>query len=433
MAGGRASAGTVAERGAGAGAWVAEQTGRLLDAVRSTPAMYEVDVRTVAELYEVSSIHDDYADRLAHLPYTDAYLAALGTWLARAVSAALSRPRKLVVLDCDNTLWSGICGEQGPENVIVSEPYLRLQRFMREQRAKGKLLALCSRNDEADVLAVFARADMELPLEEIAARRIGWGSKAAAIGELAAELGFALDAVVFVDDDPVECALVADELADVAVFGVPEEPGDIPAALAHEWAFDQLVVTDDDRFRADRYVQESRRREARDTAADYAAFLKRCRTEIDLVPLDEAAVERAAQLTVRTSQFNLTSEAFTPAGLRAFLAEGDGWTVRVRDRFGDYGTVGVVLTGPASDDVLGVRLLLLSCRVLNRGVDAEIVRFLRRRAAELDCSSLRLPYRKTARNLPARLFLEQLAGVAIPGEEASLVVPVAVSPAGQAH
>ncbi len=408
----------------GAGEWVAACSDRLIDTVRRIPVTQYIDVSAVAELYQVSSIHDDYGDRIAHLPYTDVYMAALGTWLARATCSVLSKPRKLIVLDCDNTLWSGICGELGPENVVVSEPYLRLQRFMREQRAQGKLLALCSRNNEADALAVFARQDMELPLEEITAQRIGWGSKPAAIRELAAEVGCALEAVAFVDDDPVECALVAEELPEVAVFRVPAKPEDIPAALAHEWAFDQFVVTADDRLRADRYSQESRRREAMDASADYTEFLRRCRTEIRIVPLDDLALERAAQLTVRTSQFNLTGEAFTSAGLRGFLGQGDGWSVLVRDRFGDYGTVGVALTGPRADGALPVRLLLLSCRVLNRGVEAEVIRFLAERAAESACFSLRLPYRKTTRNTPARLFLEQLSGTAISREEASLVIPV---------
>lgn len=410
-------------------AWVGEYTNRVIGTIRDAPGMHFVDVTAVPDLYQVSAIHDEYGDRIAHLPYTDAYMAALGTWLARVAHSLWRKSRKLIILDCDNTLWSGTCGEDGPENVVVSEPFLELQRFMREQRSKGKLLALCSRNNENDALAVFARQDMELRLEDIVIRRIGWGPKPRAIQEIAAEVGFALDAVIFVDDDPVECALVREQLPDLDVFEVPGDPESIPAALAHEWAFDQVVVTEDDRLRADRYAQESRRREALGKSDDYADFLRRCHTEIDIERLNEACLERAAQLTLRTTQFNMTSEAFTPAALRSFLEVGEGWTVHVRDRFGDYGTVGVVLTDPRRehgehDRVMPVRLLLMSCRVLNRGVESTIIQFLKGRAKETGCSFIRLPYRATARNTPARLFLEELSGGTITGVEESVELAV---------
>lgn len=410
-------------------AWVGEYTNRIVEIVRDTPGMYFVDVTAVPDLYQVPAIHDEYGDRIAHLPYTDAYTAALGTWLARVAYSVWRKPRKLIILDCDNTLWSGACGEDGPENVVVSEPFLELQRFMRRQRSKGKLLTLCSRNNENDALAVFARQDMELRLEDIAIRRIGWGPKPRAIQEIAAELGFALDAVIFVDDDSVECALVREQFPDLAVFQVPGSPEDIPAALAHEWAFDQMVVTEDDRLRADRYAQENRRREVMGESDDYADFLRRCRTEINIERLTEAYLERAAQLTLRTTQFNMTSEAFTPASLRSFLEVGEGWVVHVRDRFGDYGTVGVILTDSHREHgehgrILPVRLLLVSCRVLNRGVETDIIRFLKGRAKETGCSFVRLPYRETARNTPARLFLEELSGGTITGMEESVELAV---------
>lgn len=417
----------------GAEAWVCERTNLVAGIARNAPGMHFVDVAAVPDEYQVPVVHDEYADRIAHLPYTDTYMAALGTWLARVAHSVWRKPRKLVILDCDNTLWSGTCGEDGPENVILSEPFLALQRFMRGQRSMGKLLALCSRNNEADALAVFARPDMELRLSDITVRRIGWDPKPRAIREMAAELGFSTEAVIFVDDDPVECALVREQFPDTAVFQVPGNPEDITAALMHEWAFDQLVVTEDDRLRADRYTQETRRREVMSQSDDYADFLRRCRTEVSIEHLDEESLERAAQLSLRTTQFNMTSETFTPATLRPFLERGEGWTMRVWDRFGDYGIVGMVLTDPHEEHeeygkVLRVRLLLMSCRVLNRGVEAEVIRFLKERARETGCSFIRLPYRETTRNTPARLFLEKLSHRTITRTEDSVQLSVLTGP-----
>jgi FkbH-like protein len=180
--------------------------------------------------------------------------------------------------------------------------------------------------------------------------------------------------------------------------------------------FDQLVVTDDDRLRADRYSQERRRQELR-RAESYGEFLRRCATEVDIEPLRDAGVERAAQLAVRTTQFNLTGERLGVADLRGGIGTGDAWIVKVRDRFGDYGTVGLILTDQALDDeALSVRQLLMSCRVLNRGVEQAIVRFLVGQARHTGRRLVRLPFRPSARNTPARLFLEALGQRTLAGE-----------------
>ncbi|GGK72675.1 HAD-IIIC family phosphatase [Mangrovihabitans endophyticus] len=393
-------------------AWVERVTGRIVAAARDA-SIRSLDLTEMVDCYHVDAIHDEYGDVHAHLPYTDDYLAALGTWIARSAEAAWARPRKLIVLDCDNTLWSGVCGEDGPDGVVVTDDHRYLQRFMRRQRTAGRLLALCSRNEVADVRAVFARDDMELPLTEITSHRIGWLGKPAAIRELADELGFALDAVIFVDDDPIECGAVEQTLPDVAVVQVPTDAGAIPDQLRHTWVFDQFTVTDDDRLRPARYAEEQHRRDAREASTDYADFLRRCATVVEFLPLtassDVAVLDRAAQLTSRTTQFTLTGEVFSVPDLRAFLRTGAGWTVVVRDRFGDYGTVGLLLAEREDRPVVAVRLLLMSCRVLNRGVERQFVRHLLHHATETGARAIELPYRYTTRNTPARLFLAGLA------------------------
>ena len=407
----------------GVSAWTADVTDGLRRIAEDTAGMRFVGLDDLAALYQVQTIHDDYGDRIAHLPYTDEYLTGLGVRLARIGRSARSRARKLIVLDCDNTLWSGICGEAGVEGVSVTPPFAHLQRFMKQQRDEGKLLALCSRNNEADALAVFERPDMELRLTDVTTHRIGWGPKPAAVAAIARELGFGLDTVVFVDDEPVECAAVGELLPEVAVVAVPRAQEDIAATLAHAWAFDQFAVTEDDRLRADRYRQEARRRAELADSGDYAAFLRSCHTEVRLQPLEPADLERAGQLTTRTTQFNLTCELFTEAALRSFLRHGEGWAVRVGDRFGDYGTVGLVLVQAEDPAALTVRLLLMSCRVLNRGVETQILAFLRSKAAAERRRVIRLPYRATGRNEPARLFLERLSGAPVTAGEAVIETP----------
>ncbi|MFD9698185.1 HAD-IIIC family phosphatase [Lentzea sp. NPDC059081] len=404
--------------------WVDAAATRIAGVVADTPWLHLLDLAAAAERYDVAALHDEYGDTIGHLPYTDEYLAAVGTVIARTAEALRARPRKVVVLDCDNTLWRGVCGEDGPEGVVLTEQHLWLQRFMAAQRANGRLLCLCSRNNEADVLAVFTeRPDMVLRIDDVTARRIGWGPKPAAIAELAAELGLAVDSFVFVDDDPVECGMVRAELPGVAVVQVPREPELIRSAIEHEWVFDQFVVTEDDRLRADRYAAESRRRTTAAASADHAEFLRRCRIEVAIEPVVESTVDRVAQLTARTTQFTLTGEQFTAGRVSAFLAGGGlGWTVRMHDRFGDYGIVGALLAEPA-EDALDVRVLLMSCRVLNRELEHRMLEFLAAHARSAGRTSVRLPFRPTERNTPARLFLASVTGADVPAEDATFRLP----------
>lgn len=408
--------------------WVDTATTRLTDTVDPLPGMHLVPLADLAECYGVAETHDEYADRIAHLPYTDEFSDALADRLARLAATTWRGPRKVVVVDCDNTLWSGVCGEDGPLGVEIDAGHRRVQEFLLAQRKQGKLLCLCSRNNEADALAVFERhPGMVISTLDLAAHRIGWQPKATYLRELSKQLGLALDSFVFVDDDAVECASVRAQLPEVAVVELARDGAAARHQLDHEPAFDQLAVTDEDRLRADSYAAAPAREALRQSTSDYEEFLARCEIEVTLADLADATLERAAQLTTRTTQFTLTGAPYSVPRLRQVLAEGGhGWTVRVRDTFGDYGTVGLVLAEVAGE-VLDVPVFLLSCRVLNRRVETRVLRFLAEQASAAGCNVVRLHYRPTARNAPARQFLEQLSGTAVGAEDAPGTVETAVA------
>jgi FkbH-like protein len=408
--------------------WVEAASRRIVETVEPLPGMHLVSLDGLADRYDVPETHDEYADRIAHLPYTDGYFEALADWLVRLAATTWHKPRKVVVLDCDNTLWAGVCGEDGPLGVKIGPGRRKVQEFMLGQRARGKLLCLCSRNEEADVQAVFAEnPDMVLTMKDVTSHRIGWQPKARYLYELSEELGLALNSFVFVDDDAVECASVRAQLPEVAVVELTRDAAAAPRQLAHETAFDQLAVTDEDRLRADWYGAEPERRALEQSAADYEEFLARCAIDVTMAELADSALDRAAQLTSRTTQFTLAGTAFTVPGLRRLLdGGGRGWTVRVRDVFGDYGTVGLVLA-QADGDVLNVPVFLLSCRVLNRRVETRMLRMLCAEAHAAGCGTLRLPYRHTRRNAPARQFLKEISGRDIGAEDAEDAVEVRVA------
>ena len=172
--------------------------------------------------YPVDVAYDPQRDALGHIPYTPLFFAAMGTLLARRIHALKSPPYKVIVLDCDNTIWQGVVGEEGAMGVTMPPSCQTLQQFVVEQVAKGFLVCLCSKNEERDVLEVLERrTEMPLKREHLVAWRINWAPKSENIRSLAQELNLGLDAFVFIDDNPVECAEVRANCPEVLTLQLP--------------------------------------------------------------------------------------------------------------------------------------------------------------------------------------------------------------------
>ena len=359
----------------------------------------------IHDLYPVAQPHDALGDTLGHIPYTPAYFAALGTVLARKIHALRTPPFKAIALDCDDTLWRGICGEDTPQGVVVDPPRKALQEFMLAQHAAGMLLCLCSKNNVEDVLDTF-RLHPEMPLgfDHFVAWRINWSSKPANLAALAEELELGLDSFILVDDNPKECTEAQAAAPEVLALPLPADPAGIPEFLRHVWAFDRARVTAEDARRAQMYAESAARARAQRQAGSLAEFLESLRLEVAIEPMAPEQLPRVAQLTQRTSQMNTSGIRRMEAEIRAL----DCWTVTVRDRFGDYGLTGVMIVH-ASDGALVADNFLLSCRALGRGVEHRMVAKLGEIARERGLARIAIPFVEAQRNRPARLFLESIA------------------------
>ena len=396
----------------------------LREGTEALPAVHAIAPADILSLYPVDEVHDPHADQLGHLPYTPLFFVALATAIARQIHAIRTPPFKVVALDCDDTLWAGICGEDGPQNVVVDAPRRALQEFMAEKRRSGMLLALSSKNNEEDVLETFrAHLDMPLRLEDFAARRLNWESKAANLASLAAELDLALDTFILVDDNPKECTEAQAAAPEVLALPLPPRVEEIPAFLQHVWAFDRARVTEEDRRRPELYAQQAERARAQRAAASLEEFLATLQLEVRIAPLDPHQVPRVAQLTQRTNQMNATCRRRTEAEILA-LAGAECLTVEVNDRFGAYGLTGVMIFRQESE-ALVVDTFLLSCRALGRGVEHRMVARLAEIAQERGLARVEIPFVPAQRNRPAALFLESLTS---PVAQASR--PVFFLPAG---
>ncbi|WP_331759045.1 FkbM family methyltransferase [Streptomyces anulatus] len=326
----------------------------------------------------------------------------------RRMTAAHRPVVKAVVVDGDNTLWGGVCGEIGPENVDTGGPYRLVQEALRAQLEAGRVLCLCSRNNPGDLEAVFAaHPDMPLGLGDFTVVRAGWGPKSVAVGEIADELGFAVESLVFVDDSAAERAEVAIAHPGVTVVDLPAEAEDFTAALRGTW---QLALegtgTAEDRARTALIAGEARRRRTVAQTGTTAEYLEQLDLRVEVSEATEDEVERIAQLAARTTQFNLALRGHTPGTVRQVLAAtGVALSVRVRDRFGDYGLVAFA-SADADGRVLRVRDLFVSCRALGRNVEWCVLRELAGRAGALGLDGIALTGTPGPRNRPALEFAD---------------------------
>jgi FkbH-like protein len=368
----------------------------------------------LAGLYPMPGYYDPHGDELGHIPYTPAFFAALGTLVARKIHALRMAPYKAIVLDCDGTLWDGVCGEDGPEGVSLDSARRRLQEFMLAQRHAGMLLCLCSKNNEQDVLETF-RANPRMPLQpgHFVARRINWEPKSANLVSLAEELNLGLDSFIFVDDNPTECAELQAHCPEVLALLLPSDPEKIPAFLRHVWAFDRLRVTPEDRERAALYAQEIERGRLQKTAS-LEEFLAALNLEIRIAPMTPEQLPRVSQLTQRTNQMNFTSIRRSEGEIQALVRDGraECLTVDVRDRFGSYGLVGVMIF-TAGAEAIALDTFLLSCRALGRGVEHRMLARLGEIARERGLARVDARFTPSARNSPALNLLESIGAAGL--------------------
>ncbi len=374
------------------------------------PGVQFLEYEQIHALFPVTNWYDASGAKLAKIPYTELYYTALGTALVRETFAMINPPRKVIALDCDNTLWQGICGEDGPTGIVLDEPRRQLQQFMLEQREEGMLLCLASKNNAEDVHETFRRnPQMPLQLRHFVACRLNWESKAANLTSLADELNLGIDSFIFIDDNPRECAEVEGSLPQVIALTLPENIADVPHFLNHVWAFDHPVITEEDRNRNAFYTQAQEFGKEARAASNLENFIASLDLRVIVQPLSPEKLSRAAQLTQRTNQFNFTTIRRTESDIQTLLAKPkiECFTVEVSDRFGEYGVVGLVIAEQLSDE-LRIDTFLLSCRVLGRGVEHRILAGLAGRARERDLQFVTANFVSTAKNEPARQFLESI-------------------------
>jgi len=388
-------------------------TTRFVEAVTSIPGIRLCDLDAAQRQCGLANSFDARQWYLYRQPFTDSFLLKAGSSLARMVTALRQAPKKCVVLDCDNTLWGGTVGEDGIANIQLGDEFpgtafRDFQRLLLYWLGQGILLALASKNNEADVWEVFEKhSGMLLKREHISAWQINWNPKSENIPNIANALNIGVDSLVFIDDSPMEIDYMRAARPEVCCVPVPEDPADILETMRNLTLFDRLDITQEDRLRAD-MMRAEQQRASLGSSLSKEEFRKNLGLRIDFFPAQPEDLERITQLINKTNQFNLTTirRSLDEVRTLAHSPQHRIFGLRVSDRFGDYGLTGVIIAEiPVGASEMIIDTFLLSCRVLGRGVETALLAALAEEARTEGAGHLIASFIPTAKNAPAASFL----------------------------
>ena len=328
--------------------------------------------------------------------------------------------KKCIVLDLDNTLWGGVVGEDGAENLALSlappgASFIAFQQALRDLYDRGVILAINSSNNSDDALGVIrTHPNMILKEPHFAAARINWNDKVANMRELAQELNIGLDSMVFLDDSPLNRESMRTFLPEVETPELPADPSQYTKFLHSLPYFKADAITDEDKMRGNLYVTERLRREAEKSFESREDFLQSLGTGLEVFEDDPSALARLAQMTEKTNQFNVLKRPLSEREIEAFMRDGKYAVFHARaiDQFGDHGIIAFALVRKDAER-WHIESLLMSCRVINRGIEDAFVAAIARRAQVEGSASLSITFEPSDKNGPARTFVGRLFGDAL--------------------
>jgi FkbH-like protein len=405
----------------------------LLDAVNRDLAPFVrdssdvlVDIAGLAETVGLANWHDPQAWNMGKFAFSHELVPLYADQIARTIAAIRGKSRKVLILDLDNTVWGGVIGDDGLEGIKVAqgdatgEAHLAVQRLALDLRQRGIVLAVSSKNtDEVARLPFQQHPEMLLKLEHIAIFQANWNNKATNIRAIAEELSLGLDAMVFLDDNPVERGLVRTLLPQVAVPELPEDPAYYARTLAAAGYFESVAFAKEDLSRAGFYQDNAKRINLQQQVGGVDAYLASLDMTITFQPFDTTGRARIVQLINKSNQYNLTTRRYTDPEISEAQDDPTVFTLQIRlaDIFGDNGMISVVICRPGEAGVWEIDTWLMSCRVLGRRVEHMVLRVMVEHAHKAGITRLIGTYRPTDRNKLVLDHYEKLGFVKLSADE----------------
>lgn len=378
------------------------------------PWVHVVDQCAFFSEHGIRKIHDDRFESLARTYYSPAGEVLFSNYLERYFAPLYQAQKKVLAVDLDNTLWGGVIGEDGIENIRLGldqggYPYLRFQESLLTLKKSGILLVICSKNNELDAQEVFRKhPDMRLKWEDFVSHRVNWNLKSENLKSIAEELNLGISSFAFFDDSSFERTQMREALPEVDVIEVPNDASMYVCALSEYTGFDALKLSDEDRSRTEMYVTERARKDLRAQSDSLEGFYESLNMEAQILKVTQTQLSRVHQLIQKTNQFNLTTRRYSESDLQSMLAGPNSpyeiYALRLKDKLGENGLTGAIII-KKHQNKWEIDTFLLSCRVIGRTVEYALIRWLAEKAQNENIAHISAQFIPTEKNQVASEFL----------------------------
>jgi len=386
---------------------------KLANKIMNEPSIYLYDFNGFITRYGEKNTFDYRQYFYGDIKIAFNYIPFLAHDLIGYIKPVLGLNRKCIVIDLDNTLWGGVVGEDGFDGIKIGDDsigraYVEFQKRLLALHERGIILAINSKNNFDDAIKVLnEHPNMILREEHFACLKINWNDKVSNMKEIANELNIGLDSMVFFDDDPVNREFIKTNVPQVLTVDLPNDPSDFADVLIMMNDFNVLQITDEDKKRGKMYLQQRKRTELEKSSSNIEEFLKQLNVEVKIKQADEFTIPRISQLTLKTNQFNLTTQRYQEEEIRKFINDPNKIVgcAQVVDKFGDNGITGVFIVNKDNSSEWTLDTFLLSCRVMGRGVEDGMLNHIITKAKNEGVKKLIGRFISTKKNKPAENFL----------------------------
>ncbi|VAW87164.1 Polyketide synthase modules and related proteins [hydrothermal vent metagenome] len=396
--------------------WFLKLNLSLIKDLRDDNNIFLVDKNNALSRVGKANIVDNKMFYLAKMELNNVGLRELSKELIRYIIAIKGKTKKNLVLDLDNTLWGGIVGEDGVDEIKVGKGYpegeifYALQNYIRNLKHRGVILSLASKNNPGDAKEAFTkRTEMPLSFDDFSITRINWQPKHENLVSIADSLNIGVDSFVFLDDSPVERQLIKSTLPKVETMDLPNDPSNYLELLRSSPFFEKLFITEEDSKKIQQYSENAQRTELKDNIGDLTEFLNSLGTQVTIETAKKEHIQRIHQLFTKTNQFNVTTIRYGITEIENFMfnKKFDLFTISVKDNFGEMGMIGLALI-ELNNNVARIDSFILSCRAMGRQIETIIMNSIKEKyVLSQRVTKLIAKYIPTAKNMPVESFFDK--------------------------
>ena len=385
----------------------------LYDISIHNPNLFIIDLDVIYSKLGYENIFDSRNWYYSHLRLSQKGIQITDEAFSSVINRSLEPEKKLLILDCDNTLWGGVIGEDDLNGLIIGNEgiglaYKEFQLAIKKLKSEGLILAICSKNYEKDVNFVFENhKEMVLTKNDIVISKINWDEKTENIKNIANDLSIGLNSIVFWDDNPLEREKVKIALPEVCVVEVPKEINLWPQLILESNLFAKSNLSKEDITKTEQYKMREKFKKIEKKTFNKFKFLKQIGLKPSIKKLTTNDLSRAIQLCKKTNQFNLSTKRYSEKDLLIFLQDNsyDLFIISAVDRFGDHGKIGLAIIKYQIDNAF-LDSFILSCRILGRYIEFWLLQTLINKIKQKKIGTLLIEYKKTERNVIVKDFLD---------------------------